>query len=179
MRNLAQRSATAAKDTTSLIDDCVAKANNGAQIAGRGREALEEIVKNVKKVTDLTKEIANASGEQSDGINQVGKAVQEMDSVTQQNAANAEETASASEELASQSLTLKDQVSILAAQVGGKVDEASDTHKRSSVPVQSRQISHMQVDKPAGNGHGTKEPEALIPMGKNRIAEHDKSMKDF
>ena len=181
VRNLAQRSATAAKDTTSLIDDCVAKANNGAQIAGKGKEALEEIVNNVKKVTDLTKEIANASGEQSDGIDQVGKAVQEMDSVTQQNAANAEETASASEELAAQSLTLKDQVSVLASQVGGKVDETSNTHEKSSVPlpVHSRQISHIQDEKPAGNGHGTTKPEALIPMGENRIVEHDERLKDF
>ncbi|MBS1257641.1 MAG: hypothetical protein MAG551_00685 [Candidatus Scalindua arabica] len=179
VRNLAQRSATAAKDTTSLIDDCVAKANNGAQIAGKGREALEEIVSNVKKVTDLTKEIANASGEQSDGITQVGKAVQQMDEVTQQNAANAEENASASEELASQSLNLKDQVKALVALVSGTSDGISDTSGKSSVPVQSRQVSHIQDDKPAGNGHGTKEPEALIPMGENRIAEHDKSMKDF
>ena len=181
VRNLAQRSATAAKDTTDLIDDCVAKANNGAQIAGKGREALEEIVNNVKKVTDLTKEIANASGEQSDGIDQVSKAVQQMDEVTQQNAANAEETASASEEMSAQAQTLKDQVNILAAQVGGKVDETSNTHEKSSVPlpVHSRQISHVQDEKPAGNGHGTKEPEALIPMGENRITEHSEALKDF
>jgi len=181
VRNLAQRSATAAKDTTDLIDDCVAKANNGAQIAGKGREALEEIVNNVKKVTDLTKEIANASGEQSDGIDQVSKAVQQMDEVTQQNAASAEETASASEEMSAQAQTLKDQVNILAAQVGGKVDETSNTHEKSSVPlpVHSRQISHIQDEKPAGNGHGTTKPEALIPMGENRIVEHDERLKDF
>jgi len=177
VRNLAQRSATAAKDTTSLIDDCVAKANNGAQIAGKGRESLQEIVTNVKKVTDLTKEIANASGEQSEGINQVGRAVQEMDSVTQQNAANAEETASASEELAAQSQTLKDQVMILAAQIGGRNDGASDTHKKS--PVRTSHISHKQIEEPAGNGHGTTEPEALIPMGENRIVEHSEHQKDF
>ncbi|ODS31259.1 MAG: hypothetical protein SCARUB_03628 [Candidatus Scalindua rubra] len=179
VRNLAQRSATAAKDTTSLIDDCVAKADNGAQIAGKGREALEEIVKNVKKVTDLTKEIANASGEQSSGIDQVGKAVQQMDSVTQQNAANAEETASASEELAAQSLTLKDQVNILAAQVGGKVDESSDTNGKS--PVHTRQITHKQDIKTTTSvkGNGDHAPEALIPMGENRIEEHSEQLKDF
>jgi methyl-accepting chemotaxis protein len=190
VRNLAQRSATAAKDTTALIDDCVAKANNGAQIAGKGRESLEEIVNNVKKVTDLTKEIANASGEQSEGITQVGRAVQEMDSVTQQNAANAEETASASEELAAQSQTLKDQVNILAAQVGGKVDEKSNTHEKSPVPVHSRQITHKQDIRSTagvkGNGDGIKAiqhksaaPEALIPMGENRIEEHSEQLKDF
>ena len=181
VRNLAQRSATAAKDTTTLIDDCVAKAVNGAQIAVKGRESLQEIVKNVKKVTDLTKEIANASGEQSEGIDQVGKAVQEMDSVTQQNAANAEETASASEELAAQSLTLKDQVKILAAQIGGSADEILDIHEK--LPVRTGHISHIQHDKPTtkvkGNGHGTTELEALIPMGENRIEQHGEHLKDF
>jgi len=119
VRNLAQRSATAAKDTTSLIEDSVAKADNGAKLAEKCRESLEDIVKNVKKVTDLTKEIANASTEQSEGIGQVTNAVQQMDEITQQNAANAEETASASEEMSAQAQNTKDQVAILEAQVGG------------------------------------------------------------
>jgi methyl-accepting chemotaxis protein len=119
VRNLAQRSATAAKDTTTLIEDSVAKADNGAKLAEKCRESLEDIVKNVKKVTDLTKEIANASSEQSEGIGQVTNAVQQMDEITQQNAANAEETASASEEMSAQAQNTKDQVAILEAQVGG------------------------------------------------------------
>ncbi|MFQ5687713.1 MAG: methyl-accepting chemotaxis protein, partial [Candidatus Scalindua sp.] len=89
VRNLAQRSATAAKDTTALIDDCVAKADGGAKLAGKCGEALEDIVTNVKKATDLTKEINNASIEQSEGISQVNNAVQQMDQVTQGNAASA------------------------------------------------------------------------------------------
>jgi methyl-accepting chemotaxis protein len=181
VRNLAQRSATAAKDTTDLIDDCVAKAEKGAQVAGKGRESLEEIVKNVEKVTALTKEIANASGEQTEGIDQVSKAVQQMDQVTQQNAANAEETASASEEMSAQALNMKEQIGILAAQVGGsRVDVQSDTHRS---PVRaSRQIAHTQHVKPATKkvkANGDHAPEALIPMGENRITEHVEDMKDF
>ncbi|ODS31254.1 MAG: hypothetical protein SCARUB_03623 [Candidatus Scalindua rubra] len=122
VRNLAQRSANAAKDTTVLIDDCVAKAGKGAELTGKCDEALQEIVKNVKKATDLTKEITNASTEQSEGIGQVNNAVQQMDQITQQNAANAEETASASEELSAQAQTLKEQVGILSLQVGSKND---------------------------------------------------------
>ncbi len=167
VRNLAQRSAAAAKDTTALIDDCVAKAENGAQIAGKGREALQKIVTNVNKVTDLTKEMANASVEQSSGIDQVGKAVQEMDSVTQQNAANAEETASASEELAAQALNLKDQVKVLAEQIESCSDETSNTHKKS--PVHTRQGVKSATN---GNGkdaqdirHALAEPEDLALMG--------------
>jgi methyl-accepting chemotaxis protein len=190
VRNLAQRSATAAKDTTTLIDDCVAKAVNGAQVAGKGKEALENIVTNVNKVNALTKEIANASAEQSSGITQVGQAVQQMDQVTQQIAANAEEAAAAGEELSAQAQNTKDQVVILSAMVGGSVDEESHTYVKAPVPVHSRQISHKQNVRSTagvkGNGDGIKdiqhtltEPEALIPMGENRITEHDEKQKDF
>jgi ABC-type transporter Mla subunit MlaD len=179
VRNLAQRSATAAKDTTSLIDDCVAKAENGAQVASKGREALQEIVNNVRKVNDLTKEIANASSEQSEGINQVGQAVQQMDQVTQQNAANAEETASASEELSAQAQTLMDQIKILSTQVGGNVDGVLDSHKKS--PVKTRQIPAYRHDESTtkGNGNGGHTPEVLIPMDNDSVLEHDSRFNDF
>ncbi len=180
VRNLAQRSATAAKDTTSLIDDCVSKAENGAQIASKGRDALQEIVTNVKKVTDLTKEIANASVEQSSGIDQVGTAVQQMDAVTQQNAANAEETASASEELAAQALNLKEQVSVLAEQIGGRSDETSDTRKKTPVHAKAANVPAVRVaGNSNGNGNGATEPEELIPISENRIEEHSEHMNDF
>ncbi len=186
VRNLAQRSATAAKDTTALIDDCVTKAEHGAQIAGKGREALQEIVTNVKKVTDLTKEIANASVEQSSGIDQVGKAVNEMDQVTQQNAANAEETAAASEELSAQAQILAGQIKILSEQVSSKVDEELHIHEKSPASQSSYRHDVSQSTKVKGNGNGIEdvqdkstEPEALIPMGENRIADHDESLKDF
>ncbi|HHT9126875.1 MAG TPA: methyl-accepting chemotaxis protein [Candidatus Brocadiia bacterium] len=99
VRNLAQRSAVAAKDTAALIQDSVQKADAGAGLAERCGGALQEIVTNVKKVTNLISEIAAASQEQAQGTSQVSKAMSQMDTVTQQNAVNAEETASASEEL--------------------------------------------------------------------------------
>ena len=187
VRNLAQRSAAAAKDTTVLIDDCVAKAVNGAQVAGKGKEALEEIVNNVNKVNALTKEIANASVEQASGIGQVGSAVQQMDQITQQIAANAEEAAAAGEELSAQAQNTKDQVVILSAMVGGSVNEEAHTYVKAPVPVQSRQIPHKQDVRPTAgvksNGgdtqHTLAEPEALIPMGENRITEHDEKQNDF
>ena len=185
VRNLAQRSATAAKDTTSLIEDCVSKAENGAQIAGKGREALQEIVTNVKKVTDLTKEIANASVEQSSGIDQVSKAIQQMDQVTQQTAANAEEAASASEELSAQAQTTKEQVEVLAAQVGGSSGSSgSSCEEELSIhegpTVETGTVSHKPGSGSVkGNGNGASENEALIPMGENRIEEHSEHMTDF
>ena len=117
---LAKKSADAAKDTGALISECVTKASHGTGIADKCKETMENIVKDVKRVSVLAKEITEASAEQSEGINQVTNAVQQMDQVTQNTAANAEETASASEELSAQALTMKEQIDILAMQVGGK-----------------------------------------------------------
>ncbi|MFQ5751870.1 MAG: methyl-accepting chemotaxis protein [bacterium] len=119
VRNLAQRSATAAKDTTALIEDCVSKADAGTKLSEKCTEVLTGIVTNVKKVNNLTGEISTASGEQTEGIDQVTKAINEMDHVTQNTAASAEETASASEELSAQAQHMMEQIKILAAQVGG------------------------------------------------------------
>jgi methyl-accepting chemotaxis protein len=202
VRNLAQRSATAAKDTTALIDDCVAKADGGAKLAGKCGEALQDIVTNVKKATDLTKEINNASIEQSEGITQVNNAIQQMDQVTQSNAANAEETASASEEMSAQAESLVDQIGTLASLVGGRgdgVSQANDETLKVNRPHReySGQIEHRNkganrsvqkaIPGKIGNGNGggsqkvsTKtDPEAVIPMGENRIVEHGKHMNDF
>ncbi len=118
--NLAKKSADAAKDTTVLISECVQKASEGTNVAAKCKEDTEHIFEDVKKASVLTKEITEASAEQSEGITQVSSAVQQMDQVTQQTAANAEETASASEELAAQAQTMKEQINILAKQVGSQ-----------------------------------------------------------
>ena len=129
VRNLAQRSATAAKDTTVLIEDCVSKADSGTKLSEKCKEVLYGIVENVKKVNKLTGEISIASGEQTEGIDQVTKAINEMDNVTQNTAANAEETASASEELSAQAQNMLEQIKLLSAQVGSdKKDVKPQTH---------------------------------------------------
>jgi len=119
VRNLAQRSATAAKDTTVLIEDCVSKADAGTKLSEKCKEVLSGIVTNVKKVNNLTGEISAASGEQTEGIDQVSRAINKMDQVTQNTAASAEETAASSEELSAQAQHMMKQIQILAAQVGG------------------------------------------------------------
>jgi methyl-accepting chemotaxis protein len=112
----------------------------------------------------------------------VSKAVQQMDQVTQQNAANAEETASASEKMSVQTESLMEQIETLSSMVGGKGEGTLDTHKKTPVRT-SHQIAYRHDVKPTtkvkGNGHGTTELEALIPMGENRIEEHDEHLKDF
>ena len=99
VRNLAQRSASAAKEIKSLINDSVDKVSEGSKLVDRSGETLTEIVNSVKKVSDIVAEIAAASQEQSVGIEQVNKAITQLDEVTQQNAALVEEAAAAAESL--------------------------------------------------------------------------------
>ncbi len=96
VRNLAGRSAAAAKEIKALIKDSVAKVEEGSRLVDDSGKTLAEIVGSVKKVTDIVAEIAAASREQSSGIEQVNKAVMEMDGTTQQNAALVQKAASAS-----------------------------------------------------------------------------------
>jgi len=107
VRNLAQRSAQAAKNTADMIGESVKNADDGVKISREVAQSFESIAQGTRKVSDLIAEIAAASKEQATGIKQVNDAVGQMDKVTQQNAANAEESASAAEELSSQASELQ------------------------------------------------------------------------
>jgi TolA-binding protein len=120
VRNLAMRSAEAAKNTSNLIEQSVNNSRNGVQICSEVKTTLDEIVQSIVKTTDLVGEIATASKEQTQGVNQINTAVSQMDKVTQQNAANAEESSSASQELNQQARTLQGIIEELSGVVGGK-----------------------------------------------------------
>ncbi|MFQ5685417.1 MAG: methyl-accepting chemotaxis protein [Candidatus Scalindua sp.] len=205
VRNLAQRSATAAKDTTALIKECVDKAENGTQLSEKCKDDLQGIVNDVRKASDVTKtnlidivdnvkkasiltdEISNASTEQSEGIDQVNDAVQQMNDLTQKNAANAEEIASASEEMSAQAQTLMEQVNLLSVMVGSNVNDSEShvnqkqkhLHKAKSV---RKEQSTTNVE---GNGNTKKQAnhiedaDVLIPMGEGEIIEHNERFNDF
>ena len=250
VRSLAKKTTDAAKDTTNLIGECIKKAGNGTRVANKCKDSTENIVKDVKKASVLTKKITEASKEQSGGIIQVDSAVQQMGQVNQQNAANAEETASASEEMAAQAQTMKEQIDILSSQVSGKSngelpaqksDKPDKKKVRKADDETAGKVSEQQIEdkkasrnivlkllfspiyilkaiaklrkrndsnngiisesmgssetapdvdnKAGGNGNGNKEKEdvliktaskeSLIPMGENRVPEHDESFKDF
>ncbi|MDR4505490.1 MAG: methyl-accepting chemotaxis protein [Candidatus Scalindua sp.] len=204
VRNLAQRSSAAAKDTTELIEDCVGKANAGTELSGKCKEVLANIVTNVKKVTILIEEIATASDEQAGGIDQVSQAINQMDQVTQQNAANAEETAAASEEMSAQSQTLLDQVKILSEQVGGCDNSNTEYRKRIQKRIPDHNISikrHKRQYRPKRNlshtnnlsstehksplqtqeknGYRYEDETSVIPMGEDTFKEYDENFRDF
>ncbi|WP_368913928.1 methyl-accepting chemotaxis protein [Mixta calida] len=112
VRNLAQRSAQAAKEIKSLIEDSVARVDTGSVLVESAGETMSDIVSAVTRVTDIMGEIASASDEQSRGIDQVGLAVTEMDRVTQQNAALVQESASAAAALEEQASRLSQAVAV-------------------------------------------------------------------
>ncbi|MFJ7565762.1 methyl-accepting chemotaxis protein [Herminiimonas sp. NPDC097707] len=112
VRNLAQRSAAAAKEIKTLIGDSVEKVDAGSKLVAEAGTTMDEIVDGVKRVADIMAEITAASQEQSDGIEQVNQAVSQMDQVTQQNAALVEEAAAAAESLQDQAKNLAEAVSV-------------------------------------------------------------------
>jgi methyl-accepting chemotaxis protein len=111
VRNLAQRSAAAAKEIKTLINDSVDKVAVGTDLADKAGKTMDEVVSSVKRVTDIMAEISAASVEQSSGIEQVNQAITQMDDVTQQNAALVEEAAAAAESLEEQAQQLTSLIS--------------------------------------------------------------------
>jgi len=110
VRNLAQRSANAAKETTALIENSIDKVNAGTKIANSTAQVLNEIVESISKAAELVSQISSASNEQASAIAQVNLAIEQVSQVVQTNSATAEESASASEELSSQAEMLKQMV---------------------------------------------------------------------
>ncbi len=142
VRNLAQRSAGAAKEIKTLIQDSVEKVEDGSRLVDQSGKTLAEIVGSVKKVSDIIAEIAAASQEQSAGIDQVNKAVTQMDEVTQQNAALVEEAAAASESMDEQARGLQKLMDFFktdaAAEgmvVGGNTQASSPAPAASAAPT--------------------------------------------
>ncbi|QYF95895.1 MCP four helix bundle domain-containing protein [Massilia sp. PAMC28688] len=112
VRNLAQRSAAAAKEIKTLIGDSVEKVERGSKLVGQAGVTMDEVVASVRRVTDIMSEISNASQEQSAGIEQVNLSIIEMDSMTQQNASLVEQAAAAAQSLQDQAGELAHVVSV-------------------------------------------------------------------
>jgi methyl-accepting chemotaxis protein len=143
VRNLAGRSAQAAKDTTQIIEANIELSGKGVSVAERVYAALNDITAQSKKVSELMEEIAAASQEQAQGVEQVNQAMTQMETITQQNAASAEESASAAEELNAQADSMRQIVQKLSKLANGA--NASIGEKYSSLKndlSQTRQSGH-------------------------------------
>ncbi|MBW2603445.1 MAG: Cache 3/Cache 2 fusion domain-containing protein [Deltaproteobacteria bacterium] len=181
VRNLAMRSADAAKNTADLIEGTVKKVKDGGDLVTTTNEAFIEVAKSTAKVGELVGEISAASNEQSQGIGQVNTAVAEMDKVVQQNAANAEESASASEEMNAQAEQMKGIVEDLFMLIeGSKNGAASVLHTGVKAPksIKGRLLSASKTgvktkSKKLAVYHAKEvRPEQVIPL-------NDEDFKNF
>ena len=169
VRNLAQRSAQAAKETTLIIEANIDLSGKGVTMAERVREALNEITVQANKVNDLMDEIAAASQEQFLGVEQVNKAMNQMQTVTEQNCSSAEESAAAAEELSAQADNLNRIVRELSQMLSGKA--APEGSRKQPV----HEEHDLSVTHPAHNipSHYDQEqskvvtPEDIIPLEKD------------
>ena len=160
VRSLAQRSATAAKETAVKIEGAILKTAQGVQISQKVADTLNNIVIKARQVDELASEVAGASREQTQGITQINTAVGQMDKVTQSNAASAEESAAAAQELSSQAELMMQAVEQLIHLVGGIAAEPTRTPPvASSAPVKNTlktatngHSNHTSA--PSNNGHG-------------------------
>ncbi|NGZ87325.1 methyl-accepting chemotaxis protein [Duganella aceris] len=152
VRNLAHRSAAAAKEIKGLITESVAQVEQGSRLADRAGLTMREVVDSVQQVTLIMNDIAAASREQSDGIDQINTAVLEMDHMTQQNAALVEEAAAAAESMKDQAMSLVAAVSIFKLAPAAPASPAS-RRAPAAAPRQAAQTFHAVRDVPAAAAH--------------------------
>jgi len=137
VRNLAQRSADAARDTTALIAESQKDAERGVMVTAEISDSIERISTSISQVTQLISEVTSASGEQAEGIEELNNAISALEQVTQSNAANSEQTAASSEELSAQAGEMVYLIEVLQQMAGGRdketaasaADAAASTHR--------------------------------------------------
>ena len=182
VRNLAQRSAAAARETAEKIEDSVKRSKQGVVISAEVAKTFADIQAKVRELDKYVAEIATASHEQSQGIGQITTAMTEMDKVTQANAAGAEETAAASEQLNGQAVMLEEAIQNLKTMVGG--DVAGQTMGKGPVLGAEKSTktvakSHKNGFEPmTRNGH-SQTPKRAEPLSVNGHGESNGSFRDF
>jgi methyl-accepting chemotaxis protein/methyl-accepting chemotaxis protein-1 (serine sensor receptor) len=153
VRSLAQRSAQAAKDTATLIEDSITRSGEGKVKVDQVALAIRAVTEDSAKVKVMVDEVSLGSEEQSRGIDQIGRAISQMEQVTQTNAASAEESAAAAEELSAQSETLKDVISRLNEMVGGSGQSSSVSLRPSRRPAMAAPAYRARAAAKSYAGH--------------------------
>jgi len=149
VRNLAQRSAAAAKEIKTLIGDSVEKVESGSKLVDQAGATMEEVVASVRRVTDIIGEIAEASAEQRNGIEQVNQAITRMDDVTQQNAALVEEAAAAANAMQDQASNLSQMVSVFTLDASAQAAPSAASPVRRQAPAARQKVVRIERKPPA------------------------------
>lgn len=174
VRNLAQRAASAAKETSVIIEEVVGQIREGNQIALATHTSFQEIVEQSKKVSDLIGEISIAGKEQSEGMTQINQAMGQVDQVTQQVAANSEEAAAAAEELNAQATSMMETVRVLAAMVGMETENTPSAPKKKQhhpLEMKTSNAPRRNIPVPQRRGVSAK-AENIFPL-------HEDDLKEF
>ncbi len=150
VRNLAARSANAAKETTGLIEDSISKVQAGTEIAKETSGALDSIVTGIADATNLVSEIANASNDQAAAITQIDEGINQVSIVTQGNAATSEESAAASEEMSAQAETLQELIGSFklrgrSGHAGGGLQNKPKTRSKKRSQKRSQEVEVMNI----------------------------------
>ncbi len=176
VRNLAQRSAEAAKDTSALIEGSQKNADMGVNSVEEVKNILNAVTKGIKEVNTIMQEVAAASNEQTQGIEQINTAVSQMDQVVQQSASNSEESASASEELAAQAQQMQAIVDELAQLVYGKDADhmtagqgSSAVRSKTSNPKPVKTLKANKKPAPQKPKANTARAEEVIPLEEEEL----------
>lgn len=167
VRNLAQRSAGAAKEIKELINDSVVNVEGGSRLVDEAGATMNEIVDAVKRVSDIIGEISVASQEQSTGIEQVSRTMAEMDELTQKNVVLVEQAATAAESMEEQALMLSEEINIF--RLPKEIGQATTTPvKRSNRPAETKQPAPSPVVKKAATTTAaTPQPRKVAAGGKD------------
>lgn len=178
VKNLAERSAGAAKEITVIIEASIDQVKAGTDVANKTKESFTEILNGIKKTSDLIGEIAISAKEQAEGMNQIATAMGSVDQITQQNASASEETAAAAEELNAQAISMLENVSELALLAGfdmGKENRVQKSVKRistSSMPAKRLSMStgsKKPMSKPSASQRRSNED--VFPLDESDLKE--------
>ena len=172
VRNLAKRSAEAARNTASLIEESVRKSQTGTAISSEVAEGLTQIVASISQTSELVNEISASAGEQAQGIDQVNTTMAQLDQLTQSNAANAEQSASAAEELSNQAHRMQNMVEQLSALVGKAAQKpelkAAKSVRPAAAPPKKEKRPHLMS-----------KPKIQAPEQSQRLADKAAEMIPF
>lgn len=166
VRNLAARSANAAKETTTMIEGSIKKAEGGTKIANDTASALNEIVEEVAKAADLVADIATASNEQASGIAQINQGIMQVSQVVQTNSATSQESAAASEELSSQSELLREMAGRF------RLKTIVSSHMEGIKPDVIKSMESINSKSGAGYAAASQKLKAKISLGDNEFGKY-------
>ncbi|AFL69385.1 HAMP domain-containing methyl-accepting chemotaxis protein [Sulfurospirillum barnesii] len=179
VKNLAERSANAAKEITSIIEASIDQVKVGTEVASRTKASFGEILSSIKKTSDLIGEIAISAKEQAEGMNQIATAMGSVDQITQQNASASEETAAAAEELNAQAISMLESVAEIAALAGydmGKERSVSKVNHTASKSVSSlsmppKRLTMSSNKKMKAPTSSIKNNEEVFPLNEDDLKE--------